>query len=110
MNLQRVLLETADVGPDDVVLEIGAGTGGLTVLLARRAAAVVTVEVDPRLFQLAGEELFDFDNVTLLQSRRPEEQESAQPGRAGGGRRSIGGAGPPLQTGGQSALQHGHAR
>ena len=30
MNLQRVLLETAQIGPDDVVLEVGTGTGGLT--------------------------------------------------------------------------------
>ena len=30
MNLQRVLLETAQIGRDDVVLEVGTGTGGLT--------------------------------------------------------------------------------
>jgi 16S rRNA (adenine1518-N6/adenine1519-N6)-dimethyltransferase len=67
MNLQRVLLETAKLGPNDVVLEVGTGTGGLTVLLAQQAGAVVTVEVDRDLFQLASEELFQFQNVVMLQ-------------------------------------------
>lgn len=66
LNLQRVLLEAAAIGPDDVVLEVGTGTGGLTVLMAPLAAAVVTVEIDRDLFQLAGEELFGFDNVQML--------------------------------------------
>ena len=66
-NLQRLLLATAQLEPNDVVLEIGTGTGSLTILMAPRAAAVVTVEVDRRLFQLAGEELFHFGNVTCLQ-------------------------------------------
>lgn len=68
MNLQRVLLETARLGPDDVVLEVGTGTGGLTALIAPQVAAVVTVEVDRNLFQLADEELFRCPNVTLLQA------------------------------------------
>ncbi len=66
MNLQRVLLETAQIGPDDVVLEVGTGTGGLTLQMAPLAAAVVSVEVDRNLHQLAGEELFHCSNVTLL--------------------------------------------
>ena len=66
MNLQRVLLETAQIGPDDVVLEVGTGTGGLTQQMAPLAAAVVSVEVDHNLHQLAGEELFYCSNVTLL--------------------------------------------
>jgi 16S rRNA (adenine1518-N6/adenine1519-N6)-dimethyltransferase len=67
LNLLRLLAETADVLPEDVVLEVGTGTGALTALIAERAAAVVSVEIDPQLHQLASEELIDFDNVTLLQ-------------------------------------------
>jgi len=67
LNLQRVLLDAAELGPHDVVLEVGTGTGSLTLLMAQTAAHVVTVEIDRQLFQLAGEELFNRENVTLLQ-------------------------------------------
>ncbi len=66
MNLQRLLLESAELGPNDVVLEVGTGTGSLTVLMAGQADTVVTVELDPQLHQLAGEELFDMENVVML--------------------------------------------
>ena len=66
LNLLRLLVQAADVSPDDVVLEVGTGTGSLSALLAPQVAAVVSVEIDPRLHQLASEELIDFDNVELL--------------------------------------------
>jgi 16S rRNA (adenine1518-N6/adenine1519-N6)-dimethyltransferase len=66
LNLLHLLFESAEIGRNDVVLEVGTGTGSLTALLAQRAAAVVTVEVDPQMFQLAGEELHRFDNVVML--------------------------------------------
>ena len=67
LNLMRLVAETAELGPHDVVLEVGTGTGALSALMAPQAAAIVTVEIDPQLHQLASEELFDFPNVTLLQ-------------------------------------------
>jgi len=66
LNLLELLVRTADVGPNDVVLEIGTGTASLTTRLAEKAAAVVTVEIDEHLHLLASEELIDFENVTLL--------------------------------------------
>ncbi|MDZ4820672.1 MAG: 16S rRNA (adenine(1518)-N(6)/adenine(1519)-N(6))-dimethyltransferase RsmA [Planctomycetota bacterium] len=66
LNLLRLLVDAADLQPDDVVLEVGTGTGSLTAHMAARVAAVVTVEIDPQLHQLASEELIDFENVTLL--------------------------------------------
>ena len=67
LNLLGVLFQAAAVDGNDVVLEVGTGTGSLTAMLAQQAAAVVTVEVDPHMFQLAGEELHRFQNVVMLQ-------------------------------------------
>ena len=66
LNLVRLIVETAELSRDDVVLEVGTGTGSLTALMAPLAAAVVTVEVDAHLFELASEQLIDFPNVTML--------------------------------------------
>jgi len=52
---------------DDVVLEIGTGAGSLTSRLADSAGAVLTVEIDKNLHQLASEELAYRSNVLLLQ-------------------------------------------
>ena len=67
LNLQDLIFRTAEIGADDVVLEVGTGTGSLTVLMAEEAAAVVTVELDQQLFDLAAEELHKLDNVHMLQ-------------------------------------------
>ncbi len=67
LNLLRILADSAQLSPDDVVLEVGTGVGSLTALVAPQVAQVVTVEIDPRLAQLAGEELIQLPNVTLLQ-------------------------------------------
>lgn len=66
LNLVRFLADAADLSDRDVVLEVGTGLGSLTTLLAERAGAVITVEVDPYLQQLASEVLVDFTNITML--------------------------------------------
>jgi len=67
LNLVKLIVDSADLQPNDVVLEVGTGVGSLTTLMAPRAGAVVTVEIDTNLFELASEELFERDNVTMLQ-------------------------------------------
>ncbi len=66
LNLIDLLVRAADLGPNDVVLEVGTGTGALTGMMAAKAAAVVSIELDPQLHQLASEELFNCPNVALL--------------------------------------------
>jgi 16S rRNA (adenine1518-N6/adenine1519-N6)-dimethyltransferase len=66
LNLHQVIINAADLDDRDVVLEVGTGTGALTELMAQRAAAVVTVEIDSHLFQLASEVLVDYPHVTML--------------------------------------------
>jgi len=66
LNLVQVIVEAAELTDQDVVLEVGTGTGSLTQLMAQRTAAVVTVEIDSHLFELASEHLIDFPHVTML--------------------------------------------
>lgn len=65
LNLIEMIVQEARLGPDDVVLEVGAGTGGLTTYLSA-AAAVVSVEYDSNMYALACRAVADRPNVTLL--------------------------------------------
>ena len=65
-NLMQLLVQAAQLCPEDTVLEVGAGTGSLTALLAASSAAVVTVEVDRRLAEIAQQQLSPFPNVELV--------------------------------------------
>ena len=66
LNLMRLLLDAAQVRSDDVVLEVGCGTGSLTEALAERAGAVVAVEIDPTLASIAASRLAQRANVQLV--------------------------------------------
>jgi protein-L-isoaspartate(D-aspartate) O-methyltransferase len=48
-KMEARVLQELEVKPNDVVLEIGTGSGYLTALLARRAREVVSIEINPRL-------------------------------------------------------------
>jgi 23S rRNA (adenine-N6)-dimethyltransferase len=65
-RLAAELVEQAEVGPGDLVVEIGAGSGVLTQALARRAGRVVAVEIDPRLAERARARLAGFGNVRVV--------------------------------------------
>ena len=48
-NTIRRIVRTAEVGPDDVVLEVGPGLGSLTLGLLEQGCRVHAVEIDPVL-------------------------------------------------------------
>lgn len=66
LNLVQMIVDSAELDKRDVVLEVGTGTGSLTAMMAPQAAAVVTVEIDGHLYELASEHLLGFANVTML--------------------------------------------
>lgn len=47
LNLIDVVLRAAELSSADLALEVGSGTGSLTMRLVEQAGAVVSVEVDP---------------------------------------------------------------
>ena len=64
-NLLRVIGRLAELGPNDVVLEVGAGLGVLTDYLAEHAGSVHAVELDRSLQPRLREALAGRDNVDL---------------------------------------------
>ena len=66
MNLLDTFVQTAKIDPKDVILEVGAGTGGLTTRIAEKAARVISVEIDSGLFRLVQVAVMAYPNVTLI--------------------------------------------
>jgi protein-L-isoaspartate(D-aspartate) O-methyltransferase len=60
-----MLLEAAEIVPDDNILLIGAATGYLSCLIASRAESIVAVEDDTALAKQASEILKDYTNITI---------------------------------------------
>ena len=68
LNLLRLLHESGNITQNDVILEVGTGTGSLTAPMADKAAVVVTVELDPVMQNLAKQELFGRENVRFIKA------------------------------------------
>lgn len=66
LNLMRLVVDSAGIGPCDVVLEIGTGTASLTEALAEQAGQIVTVELDTTLAGIARSRLAEKANVQPL--------------------------------------------
>lgn len=67
LNLIEVLLRAAELSPDDLVLEVGSGTGSLTVRLSEQSGGVVSVEVDPDFATMTDEVVTTHrDRVALI--------------------------------------------
>src|SRR5688572_23100528 len=60
------LVQLAGIGPDSTVLEIGPGTGQLTVPLAETGAAIVAVELGQDLATIARDRLSGYGNVEVV--------------------------------------------
>ncbi len=66
-NVLLKIVRDAEVSPDNLILEIGAGLGGLTRLLAVNAKSVIAVEIDKNLFPALEFVTQAFSNVQLVQ-------------------------------------------
>ena len=61
------IAKTAELTPEDTVLEIGPGIGTLTQALAMTGASVVSVELDKRLIPVLQETVGAYKNVRIVQ-------------------------------------------
>jgi 16S rRNA (adenine1518-N6/adenine1519-N6)-dimethyltransferase len=66
LNLLDLLLRSAELTREDLVLEVGSGTGSLTARLVEQAGAVVSVEIDPAFAALTEESVAQRDRIAFL--------------------------------------------
>ncbi|MGB2984630.1 MAG: 16S rRNA (adenine(1518)-N(6)/adenine(1519)-N(6))-dimethyltransferase RsmA [Phycisphaerae bacterium] len=66
-NLMRRLVACAELDPMDLVVEVGAGTGGLTDLIAGRVHKLLCIEMDRSLFAILEDRFREATGVTLIQ-------------------------------------------
>ena len=65
---RRRIAAALPLRPDDLAIEIGAGRGAMTGLLAERAARVVAVELDSSLAEHLRKELAGREGIEILQA------------------------------------------
>ncbi len=66
LNLMELLLSNANITENDIVLEVGSGTGSLTSELARRAGKVIAVECDDTLAEITTQQLARVKNIEVI--------------------------------------------
>jgi len=66
LNLMRLIVDSANIQKDDVVLEVGSGTGSMTEALAEKAGSLIAVELDKNLSEIAAMQLATSENVKII--------------------------------------------
>jgi len=60
------IVETANISKNDVILEIGPGTGLLTKELVKKAKKVIAIEKDKKMADILNENLKDCKNIEII--------------------------------------------
>ena len=66
LNLMRLLADSANINNNDIVLEVGCGTGSLTEALIEKAGMVIAVELDRKLAEITKSRLANVENIELI--------------------------------------------
>ncbi len=65
-NIADKIIRFADLGPDDTVVEIGAGLGNITAEIASAAKKVIAVEYDKRFFEMLRANPGGYKNIDFI--------------------------------------------
>jgi 16S rRNA (adenine1518-N6/adenine1519-N6)-dimethyltransferase len=65
-NILNKVIQTANIGREDVVLEIGPGLGEMTAGLSKKAKKVIAVEIDSQLVGILKNKMKDYPNVEVI--------------------------------------------
>lgn len=68
LNVAQKIVDFADIRPDETVVEIGAGLGIMTGLMAVRARRVIALDVDPAMIVILRERLARFSNAEIVET------------------------------------------
>src|SRR5262245_31888006 len=79
LNLLDLIVQTADLNRKDAVLEVGSGTGSLTVRLSEKAGAVVSVELDADFYKMVTETVGWLSNASFLHADILERKNEMNP-------------------------------
>ena len=65
-DVLEVILQAAELTPDDTVIEVGPGLGIMTAELAKKAGSVIAVELDDKLAANLKKSPASLENVTVI--------------------------------------------
>ncbi len=65
-NITALIVESSRIGEVDTVVEIGAGLGAMTAMIAPIAKRIIALEMDPKLVEVLRSELCGIPNVEIL--------------------------------------------
>ena len=68
-SFTEMIVKRAGILPEDIILEIGAGLGALTIPLARRAKKVFAVEKDRQIIPILNTEILvsGLTNISIIE-------------------------------------------
>lgn len=66
LNIAKKIVDCADIRSDETVVEIGAGLGIMTALIAARARRVIALDVDPKMIGILQERLGEAENIDIV--------------------------------------------
>jgi len=65
-NITSRIVDASKIDGGDTVVDIGAGLGTMTSMIAERAKKVVALEIDPKLVNVLNEELKEISNIEII--------------------------------------------